>query len=444
MIVSECSYCGSQALTENGVCAVCAAFITPPAEPAETHPAPPANEYQPSPPVVEFQMPPADFAPASAAPRSEFQPPPAFSPSPAFPPPPRRAGFDNGFQPPPVMDARCVRCKTMIPRGQTVCADCANKKSPRLKVAVILMLLIAAAGYFGFDYVYAAVSPRGVFRKYAKTTGADDSLVFDGYSMKGEARVTFITDPNFNANTLDEGMSLQNMDAQRIGQFFSLQIVYKKPNLSGVELTQGAGAETRTVFKEVFDGARGWSYTNMPNQPAGYQEKGDGFPSKKMGLGMEEYDSAAFIDPEIQKEYGVETIKLLSEKKGLDVAGVRTPSETKTIVKAVQKQNGRDEASLLVFDEKTGLLLGMIKKEAVNGAPVTTTIFFNNYDRFSVKRSGLFGTGSARVLVPTRITLVMSRAGDPMAALAPPLMIDLNVKSIDTETPVDDKFFQRQ
>lgn len=424
MKISECSYCGALAITDKDVCTSCEALISPEAAPvAANAPQTTINGFgQTSQTVLNSAYP---------APQTKYIPQAA----------PPRNNFPRSYQPAqPVLDARCLRCKTPIPRGQSQCFDCENRKSPRGKFLAAFLVIAVIAGFFSFDYVYAMVSPRGIFRKYAKTTGADDSIIFGNFSLKGEARVMPIYSFGFNAESVDTATAGQN---QELGEKFSFKMIYQKPNLSSIEFTKTEPSGNRTAFKQVFDGVRGWKYTDMPGQPAGYQDTNDAFASKKMGLGMDEYDSLEFSNGSTEIEFGKQTVSVLSEKKSFNIGGAPTPSDSKVIVKATQRHNGVPDSSLLVFDQKTGLLLGIIKIAMMNNTSFTTTIFFNNYEKFPVKRQGFFGVGNSMVMVPTRMSFVTGPSKASPQGMSPMIMIDLNVKGLDIDAPIDEKYFQK-
>jgi hypothetical protein len=194
MKISECIYCGMTAITENDVCTSCKAFLEP--EPAAQQTAP--NVSQPQQFQQEFQ---SSAMPAGVPVYGETS-----NNYPRQAPPVRDAvGGYNSFQPPNALTAKCLRCHAPTEQGQSQCFDCANrKKASPLKKFAVLLIIVAVIGFFSFDYVFAFVSPRGVFRKYAKATGADSSISVDTFSFKGEVRMRALQGFLFNAKTSEE------------------------------------------------------------------------------------------------------------------------------------------------------------------------------------------------------------------------------------------------
>ncbi|HEY0458949.1 MAG TPA: hypothetical protein VGC97_07315 [Pyrinomonadaceae bacterium] len=425
MKISECSFCGVLAITDQDICASCRAFTSPENQsataqnPSQTE----ANAFHQAPRTAFNPAYPATVS----APANEYAPP--------FQAPPAPRG--NSYQPPPVIEGRCLRCQTPVPRGTPKCSDCANgKKSSPLKLLVVFTIIAVVVGFFSFDYIYTQVSPRGVFRKYEKTTGADNSLIFENFTLKGDTNVSVSSGPSYTT----AGFS----DRNAVGAKFSFKMVFKKPNKSSIEFISDTDTGSVTAFKQAFDGVRGWKFTNMMNQPAGYQDTDDGFASKKLGLGMDEYDSLEFLNDKIAEEYGKENIKTLTAIEALEVADLKKPSEGKIVVLANQKINGKIDSSLLVFDRSSGLLVGMIKKTMVREMPLFTFIYFNKYAKFPVKRSGYFGVEETRILVPTAMSFVTRANNSGQVNSMPVVTIELAVKNVEFDAAIEDSYFQRQ
>lgn len=422
MKIAECSYCGMLAITDLDVCSSCASMlgIEPPA--IETS----VSGSQHS-PVNQFQHSP-QTNPASN--KEEF--------------PPSLPREENHYQPPPAMpQSQCLRCGETVPIGQSQCSDCLSgkrKKIPLTKPILIFSLLVVVIGFFGFGYISEKFSPWGIIWKYNQATHADNNVVYENFSLKGDVRVTafnFLGDPKH----LDEGLSPETMESQGIGEKFSFKMIFQKPNKSGVELFKAVDSEDSLIFKQVYDGVLGWQYSNMRGQPAGYQTKQDGFGIKKFGFGLEDYDSAEFMNDAIKAEFGETNINFLSEKKNFQVNNDKKTSDSKIIVKVGKKVNGVMKYSILVFDQKSGLLIGMALKEAVNNLPVVTTFFIDRYKEFSVKRQGWLGINDQIILVPTRVTLVIGPDKSNSASLASSLMMDFNVTGLDIDTQVPENYF---
>src|SRR5215204_2092652 len=426
MKISECSFCGMMAITDQDVCTSCAALMASETEPAAQNTASPEINTQAG--INPFQQaPPADQTPAFQAPNNNYA-------AESFQ---NGGGYSNSYQPPPIMDERCIKCKTLILRGQMQCFDCANKKSSPFKKLTVFAMLVAVIGYFSFDYVYEMVSPSGTFRKYAKTTGADDSLVYENFVLKGDTVVSVDAPPGF----YDQGTS----SSKQAAQSFSFKMIYKKPNISSIEIIRdGDAAGSSTAFKQVFDGTRGWKYTNMPPQPAGYQDTDDAFAFTKMGLGLDKYDSLEFMNEAAAQEFGPGNVKALTEIKEIESADIKLTSGEKTVIVGKQKRNGKTESSLLVFDQKSGLLLGMIKNAMMGNLLVTTIIYFDKYSKFPVKRNGLFGVQETRILVPTKMTFLTRANNSSQVGGMPEITIELNVKTVETDAQLEDSYFQKQ
>lgn len=416
---------------EQDVCTSCEAFVAPaPGEPVVQNAVQNAG-FQPEMNPFEHasQGAPPTAYPATpmstqyAAQETNYQttPPPNFH---------ERRGFPNSEPTATPLDSNCVKCRTPIPRGQRICFDCQNKKSSPWKYLVAL-LLIGVIGFFTFDYAYEQISPYGTFRKYAKMTGADDSLVYENFVLTGDTTVSVDDMPRIKMG----GTSI----SQREMESFSFRMIYKKPNVSGVELLRG----NETVFKQVFDGTSGWKYTNMPPQPAAYQDTEDGFGSKKMGLEMDEYDSLEFLNPATTQEFGELNITDLREIKEVEASSIKHPSAEKTFIVGKQKRNGKTESSLLAFDQKTGLLIGMIKKQTMGNLVLTTVITFNTYVKYPVKRKGLLGVSTVGVLMPTEMTLVTRASNSSQPGGMPEVTLDMTVQKVEIDAEIEPNYFTK-
>ena len=249
--------------------------------------------------------------------------------------------------------------------------------------------------------------------------------------LKGDANVAVDAPPGFTARGMTGGGQTLNS--------FSFKMTYQKPNISGVEMIR----ENETVYKQVFDGVKGWKYTNMPGQRAGYQDTEDAFAAKKMGLGLDEYDSLEFMNDAAAQQFGPQNIKVLTDKKEFEVADLKKPTGEKTILVGKQKRNGKTDTTLLVFDQSTGLLLGVIKNDMTGNVLVTTIIHFDKYAKFPVKRKGLFGVGETRILAPTKMTFVTHGNDSAQVGGVPIVTIELNVKALETDAQIDAGYFTR-
>ena len=405
---------------EQDVCASCQAFVAPAEEPVAPNPASPPANFQPA--INPFQQT-AESAPLPAfpavAPNNQYVPQPNYQNT----PPPRLEDRRSApYSAEPLLESSCVKCGAPLPRGQRACLDCGfSKKSSPIKYLVAL-LIIGVIGFFTFDYAYEQVSPYGTVKKYAKTTGVVDNIVYENFVLKGETSVT-----------ADASFSTKNLGT------FSFKMVHKKPNVSSVEFLRGE----ETAFKQVYDGTRGWKYTNMPGQPVGYQDTEDGFGSKKMGLGMDNYDSLEFMDEAAREQFGPEIVDALSKIKEVEMEPLKQPSGEKTFLVGKDKRNGKTEPSLLVFDQKTGLLLAVAKNAFVNNMVLTTVIYFDNYAKFPVKRKGLFGVSEVRVLMPTKMKIATGLNTAWRAAGMPVITINMDIKSVETDTEIDAGYFTK-
>ena len=411
------------------VCTSCEAFVAPATEAAalapdqpETVPQPATNPFQhasqgaPMPAYPSMQN-------AQFVPQTDFQntPPPRFE---------ERGGATTSAHVQP-LDANCVRCRAAVPRGQQICFDCNQPKKSSPFKYIVALLLIGVIGFFSFDYAYEQLSPYGTLRKYAKTTGADDSLVYSNVVLKGETNVSVNS-----ANAPLWDAKLPSRDPMGT---FTFKMIHKKPNVSSVEMMR----EDETVFKQVFDGTSGWKYTNMPGQPAGYEDTDEGFASEQTGLGMDNYDSLEFMNPASMQEFGQDVVELLNKTKEVEAANLKQPTVDKTFIVAKSKRRGKTESTLLVFDQQTGLMLAMARNSMINNMVATNAIFFDNYAKFPVKRKGLFGTSETRVLVPTKMRMVMGVNNLWRAAGMPVVIIDMNIKTVETDAEIDPEYFTR-
>lgn len=411
MKISNCSYCGLLAITNEDVCESCESLFSPDDQDSTQ-----SNETE-LPPMVESSSISTSSTPDNESLWERSQ---------------NRNQFSDSDRPIQTdSKSNCLRCGIPIDYGLTKCFECENKKFPAVKVSIVFAVLAILIGTFSFSYIYESFSPWGIYGKYAKATGADDSIIFENFSFKGEARV-MATIPSKDPKSFESSLSVSNVYGQQGGEKFSFEMVYKKPNMTSIEFTRGS----QTVLKQVFDGTLGWKYTNMPNQPVGYQDTDDAFGLKKMGMGLEEYDSMEFLDDKIKAEYGEENIAVFSGLKTFDVEGIKKDSKSLVIVQGRNKKNGKDDKSLLIFDQETGFLIGMMRKDMVNNSPVVTTILFNNYKKYLVNKQSYLWVSNDYVLIPTKTTFVMKQTGSIYS-----IVIELNIEKFNIDVPIDDKVF---
>ena len=413
------------AITDRDVCTSCQAFVTP-----ETQPA-----------LAQDAVPPAS---------SEFQQTPQTFPAPAFPVPDNqyapqtfqnRTGFTNS---PPIMDARCARCKILIERGQTQCFDCQNRKSSSPFKSIAAFVVFAVAGYFGFNYFFANSSSHAIIRKFEQTTGADSSIVFENFTFSGDAQMTV---SNVSTQQVLMGREPQNnQKAKPVTANFNFQMIYKKPNKSLIEMTAQDASGTYTAYKQAFDGVTGWKLTNIGNRLPRVETTEDAFAEKKMGMGLDEYDSVEEVtikDENIINTYGLETLQFVSGFSTVYVEGSPVSCPKKTIILVKKKQNGKTDASLLFFDEKTGFLMAVVKKTEVNGTSVISKIFTDTYKKFPVKRKGTFGVEDMHILIPTSWTIETepSEADQRLGNANLFVTINLHIKEVVIDSSVNDSAF---
>jgi hypothetical protein len=435
MKISTCCYCGVTGFTNDAeVCFSCEKMMAPAAEPTAT----------------------GDHAAAENVPGASVQAA-AGSPS-AFAdadPAAEREGFGHTYEPAgAAMDARCLRCQQPVARGRSQCDSCENPKRgfPFFKCAALLIAL-AVGGFFGFEHVFVKVSPYGIMWKSAKNSGWDSSIVYENFAVRGEAEVQLVPyRVGGDEPLVEKPLTILNtaalLSAQSVAEAnkkkFSFRLVFVKPDKVGIELIDNDGPGPKTIFKQVFDGERGWKYVDMPNQPVGYEDTGDAFSSKKMGLGAEEFRSLEFLTSSIGIEYGVKNVDVLTERRSLTVDGETLNSDERVTVQAKMDHDGKPDATLLVFDRGTGLLMGMMKKTVLDKAIITTHVVFDCYQKFRVKYKGLFGSSYKDVMVPTKWRLgIGDRTGTALGP-TPYILVNLTVENFETDSRIEEGFFQKQ
>ena len=80
----------------------------------------------------------------------------------------------------------------------------------------------------------------------------------------------------------------------------------------------------------------------------------------------------------------------------------------------------------------------------MGSTPVMTIIYTDKYAKFPVKRAGWFGVAESRVLVPTKMSIVTTAGMTGQLNGMPAITIELNVKSVETDAKIEDKYFQKQ
>lgn len=419
MPISECSFCGALTVTETGICSACEQMMndTVASQSAETV----------TPPPRELERFPEGFE-GFGNPASQPDPPAFSQPPQTFAPPPRR-DFVPAFE--PEKTSTCLRCGATIPRGMATCDACpaGRSKSVLKKLALVAAMLVL--GYFAYDFGYEMVSARGVVRKYEKATGS--GVAFDSIVFKGDVEVKnvagFFKDKKIDMATV----------AATPGSNMEFTMVFQSSGKSAVELEQGG----TTLFKQVYDGTKGWELSRVGGRPA-IVDKNDGFGLRKMGVGIDDFDSVEFMDARAASDFAggrVDNVK--------SIAQIKLGSETLNIservcVKAVAIRNGKPETSVLVFDKSSGLLIGMIKVEKVGDKEVSSVILFDDYRRFTYKGSGpLSFFRSNQVSVPTKWTIAVSGPPDPQIPVPGAMVMSFTVADVSFDGIFNPAIFNR-
>src|SRR5215207_10032953 len=120
MKISECTYCGMLAITnQQDICASCEAFVAP--EPVAQNAEPPETGIQPEINPFLQTSPTAPMTAYPATPNNQYVPQPNFQEAqPNFQ---ERRSSPNSHQP-ESLDSSCVKCGAAVPRGQRACLDC--------------------------------------------------------------------------------------------------------------------------------------------------------------------------------------------------------------------------------------------------------------------------------------------------------------------------------
>ncbi len=433
MEISQCSYCGMTCFTEAGVCPACREALGQTSETIET------------PPTFETN---SNFSSVESFPQTFIQtasPPTGFAAE-TFPetaPPPRAAEWK-----------RCPVCNAGIAQYREVCSRCATvptvkKKSLAGRLAKIFVLLILIGG--GFFYFYEDTSPAGILRKNAKVTGWNGNLIFETIAMKGDVSVTVSAFRNTpNKYLFDKGQLVNGENVTLAAENYSFEMLFKNPNKSFLDFykTAAPGSDVRqSAFKQGFNGTTGWKYTNMFNQPVTLENTNDGFGERRMGLGLEEYETVEPLNDTVRAEYGDEAIKSFDSVQNFDVDGKPTLSQEKICLLARRKKaDGKTDESVLVFDKKSGFLVGILKKENSGANSLLAKIFFDGYKRFWIKENGFFGIKDKPVLVPTIWKFVMTPPQSAATANSSPsvsVTMEMKIVSLTTDVPVDDAIFEK-
>ena len=430
MKINECSYCGMTAFTDEGICPACKLALGQTETTQNTE-----NIVETSPVEEVFESFPQFFESEDYANQSQTE-------------------FVREMRSPPRRDSpeswkRCAVCNAGIAQYREVCSRCelsvksVRKKSGFGKYAVGIIMLILIVG--GFYHFRADNSPAGILKKFEKATGTSKSLIFETFVMRGEAKIIATGATVQGPTTASNPVRILTEEKYYFDMFFKnpskvFLDFYKiavKPNSPAHE----------SAYKQGFNGTNGWKYTNLFNHLARLEDSGDGFGERRMGLGLEEYESVEALSETIRAAYGDELIKSFDSLKTFEVEGAAIPSEKKTYLLAKKtKTDGTIDESLLIFDEKSGFLVGLLKKSNVNNSTVTTKIYADSYKKFYVKEQGFFGIKSKFVLVPTVWKFVMGQpktteSNNPAANIS--VNIELKVESLTTDTPIDDAIFEK-
>lgn len=426
MPISECSFCGALTVTENNVCTACEQMMggNPNHQTREdfSHQQNAAERFPQG-----FE----GFVQAANRPEPQAfnQPPQSFNqPSETFVPPPRRE-FVAPYH--SQSTSTCLRCGSTIPRGMSTCGGCPTGKTKSFLKRAVVVAVILVMGYFAYDLGYEMVSARGVVRRYEKVTGS--AAAFDSIVFKGDVEVKPV--PGF--------FSGKNIDTSGMGSIpaagFDFTMVFQSSGKSAVELEQGG----MTVFKQVYDGTKGWELNRMGGRNS-IQDKNDGFGLKKMGAGIDDYESVEFMDSSAVSGFAsglVENVK--------SIASIKMGNETLMIgervcIKAVAQRNGKPDTSVLVFDKSSGLLIGMVKTDKVGDKEMPSVILFDEYRRFTYKGSGPFSFfRSNQVAVPTKWTFAAPLPVDQQNYMPNVLVMTFKVADVSFDGIFNPAIFNR-
>lgn len=431
MKINECSYCGMTAFTDEGICPACLAALGQ----AETVQNPNAeNIVETSPVGAVFESFPQSFESENYAHQSQT----VFVQETRSPP--RRDSSENW--------KRCAVCNAGIAQYREVCSRCevsvksVKKKSGFGRYAAGIVMLILIVG--GFYHFRADNSPAGILRKFEKATGTSNSLSFETFVMKGEAKITITGATSPGPTTISNPVRILAEEKYYFDMFF------KNPNKSLLDFykisVEPNSSAHESALKQGFNGINGWKYTNLFNQPVRVENNSDSFGDKRMGMGLDEYESVEELNDTIRAKYGDELIKAFESLKTFEVDGAAVQSDKKVflLVKS-PKTDGKTDESLLVFDEKSGFLVGMLKKNIINESSIFTKIFANGYKKFYVKEKGFFGIKGKFILVPTiwKFDMKLSKPAEKQGPLEVLLTIELKVESLLTDVPIDDAIFEK-
>lgn len=428
MKIIECSGCGKLAIIENEMCANCETEqsteqnIVNQKSYIESSPISDFNA-EPYPPTQSNEVYPNQLHTYNNQPRQHFS-------------------YSN-----------CRLCKIQIQSPQTICFECSNKKFPVGKFFGAFALAAILIGGFYFYKSNIANSPSAIFKKYERVTGTDKYNEFKSLSFTGDSTVTARIAPHIDIQKLftefTQADSLKSSQPRRIyrslEENFTYTMIFQQPNKSSIEFlkkdAKNKTSQGKVVFKQVFDGVQGWKYSNMFNQPVKIEDTGDGFSDNRLGVGFGEFDSVEFLNDKIKAEYGEENINML---KGLSTFWLNNKfvvTESKVIVEVKQTRNGKTNASLMMFDERTGFLLEILNKDVIKGSTVISKIRTNSYKTFSIKRSGQ--SEAETVILPEKWVFEMEELNVNAINDSLYVTITLGIDNIELDVPIDDSIFAK-
>ena len=326
----------------------------------------------------------------------------------------------------------CMLCNKLIPAVQKVCSECANKKSPMKKLftafAVLAILAILGGGVYAYKF-YLENAPMRVLDDYAKATGSDKMANIQNLSLKGKVKIKVSTSP------INQGLQTRSME-----EFLLFDLILENPNKSYMEFfknnSENNPSQKEVFYKQAFDGFNSWKFVRLFDQPAQLEDTPGGVEGSKPEFFLQKYDSVEYLNDEIKKEYGEEALEQLTSITSFAVDGNLKMSNSKEIVQ-VKKNNDK---TLMVFDKKSHLLLGILKIDNSKGSPLTATIYADNYRTLKVKEKN---AGEVSVLLANQWKFEMYGKNVESSKVDVSVSMTLNIESVETDITVDPKIFYK-
>ena len=320
---------------------------------------------------------------------------------------------------------RCFGCeaKSSKPPGNF-------SRTASLRVGVLALIALCAAGYY--FYAGRTNSAHPIIAKFESVTGADKSLVYKNYRIKGKSSLNVRVTPPSNT-----GQKSYNA----INEKMSFEMIYSKPGHLYIEHYRDPKSSIYTekrvpIVKEVSDGVDYWQYANFGlTTPRVERIQRDQVMTQDFILGLPDFKSALEL-PNIpcqniprETSYMVfQPFRVRTEQQEI------LAQECSNIILSVQK-SARNELTTLRFDGVSGLLLSETLNTSISGKDCLVTIKYPEYKTFKLNKKSFFGTKPADVLMPSTYSFLISINEVEVSLI-------LKVETIETDVLIDNDIFK--